>query len=380
MSFDSFDASQNRSATASETGHDTASANGSTNGLQDAWFSVLKPMLNPNEPASKPGSGTYERMNLTVDGQQREYEVYRSAHFDPSKAARVILGFHGSMFGKDGGSGSMARETGFDEAIDSRADAGNTLIVYPVANNRTASMITGQTWNYADHRNLFDTWKNYDDGKYLDTVLDQIKQHVKVQELDGVGFGDGGRFLKQYSDEHPGLFRKVVLDNATTLGDTPTNHVPGVKTDYLIMHAIRDPAKSSFLDRVLHPFTTNLMLPYQGGAGLMADLTPNLSGVSASRPYMLKVEAARQTGALSPTVIDTPRETDTIYESSGGGSVTERLEKGAQMAWNDTHYGDGGHGIFALTGARSDFDDSKDSLDFILDGKTNFTITDNNHK
>jgi pimeloyl-ACP methyl ester carboxylesterase len=381
MSFDSLDASHNRLLTSNDaTAADTAPANGSTNGLQEAWFKLLKPMLNPSEPAAKPGSGTYEKMNLTVDGQQREFEVYRSAHFDPTKPARVIVGLHGDIFGKDAASGLMAKETGFDQAIDSRADADNTLLVYPIANNRTASMISGQSWNYANHKNIFDTWTNYDDGKYMDQVLAQLKQHVKIKELDGVGFGDGGRFLKQYSDEHPGLFKKVVLDNATTLGDTPSNRVVGTNTDYLIMHAIRDPAKSSFIDRVLHPFTTNLMLPYDGGPGFLAKITPNASGLGASHPDMQKVEAARQTGALPPVVIDTPRETDTIYASSGGGSVTERLEKSAQMAWNDTHNGDGGHGIFALFGARSDFDDTKDTLDFIFDGKTKFVNNDNKGK
>jgi len=380
MSFDSFDASHNRLLTSGDAAAaDAGSVNGSTNGLQDAWFKLLKPMLNPSEPAPKPGSGAYEKVNLSVDGQQREYEVYRSPHFDPAKPARVILGFHGDIFGKDGASGLMAKETGFDQAIDKRADAGNTLILYPIANNRTANMITGQSWNYANHKNLFDTWTNYDDGRYMDQVLAQLKQHIKIKELDGVGFGDGGRFLKQYSDQHPGLFRKVVLDNATTLGGTPTNRVAGTNTDYLIMHAIRDPAKSSFLDRVLHPLATNLMLPYTGGPGVLADITPNASGLGDSHPNMLKVEAARQTGAGPAQVIDTPKEIDTYYANSGGGSVTERLEKGAQMAWNDVHNGDGGHGMFALFGARSDFDDTKDSLDFILDGKTKFAST-NGHR
>lgn len=345
---------------------------GAHNALQDAWFKILKPVLAPDQPAANAGSGTYQKVELDVDGQHREYEVYRSPHFDPTKQARVIMTLHGSAFGKDGASGLEARETGFDPAIDKRADAGNALVVYPIANNRTSTMLTGQTWNYANHRNIFDTWKNYDDGKYMDRVLADLKQHVKVGEVDGVGFGDGGRFLKQYSDEHPGLFSKIVLDNATTLGDTSTKPVPGVKTDYLIMEATRDPAKSSIWQRILHPFATNLMLPYSGGPGAMAEITPNLSGVDDSHPNMLKVEAASQTSCSNPKVFDTPKETDTVYQNCLGGSVTERLEKGAQFAWNDTQNGDGGHGIFWLVGARSNFGDTTAALDFILDGKLNF--------
>ncbi|MCA9805168.1 MAG: hypothetical protein KC777_24530 [Cyanobacteria bacterium HKST-UBA02] len=214
------------------------------------------------EPASGVVPGELSTVELTVDGQNRAYQVYVPEN--RTEPLSVVYVLHGVNNGD--AAGLMDRETEMSRYAEERGFA----VVYPLAEVGDDGLAS---WN-SPGAGLTPTDPTYDDVDYMKAVVDSVKNDlgISVDPNDQilVGFSEGGEFVHHLVGEMPGVFSDRAAVHGTLTGSEawPTDPMPVV-----LIHGGAD-----------H------MLPFEGGMGVMSwaaqQWTGALDKIRQSNPAM----------------------------------------------------------------------------------------------
>lgn len=161
--------------------------------------------------------------NFNVEGIKREVVVYRPAHLPAGQQTPVVFAFHGT-----GGTGeNFYEESGWKE----KADREGFMVVCPTALKYhifdETLVKNGQVlhdvhrfvtkWNYFNLYKLLDPaypdQQLYDDVKFVQTIVELLKQHYAVDETRFyvTGFSNGSQFAGRLAVQMSDVFAAFTL-------------------------------------------------------------------------------------------------------------------------------------------------------------------------
>lgn len=274
--------------------------------------------MQPNE------LGTTEHYCLTVDGIERQFDVYVPKGYDGKTPMPVVYLLAG-VTGEGDQPGFMPGDTGMNQ----KADEVGMIVVYPYAQSVAMPVVPlpprVDSWN-SPGAGLVQPRSEYDDVNYLSAVIAQVNGNYNIDKQAEfiAGFSEGGE-MAQHLQARLGTFEAVASVHGTLLG-----------TEAIL----EDDPDKAVAPALIILGDHDSSLPHQGGRGIM---TIHLPRVDQSKPMLqLPVWADANECSGEPNIVDTDDQTITEYtaEQCSGMQVVEILRKGGQHAW-DGPYGAG---------------------------------------
>lgn len=316
------------------------------------------------KPGSNLAAGETNRVTF-ADG--RKYDVYVPKN--AQQPMPVIMVMHGASSNQDPADVRfLEKESGMNQVAEQQGFA----VVYVQGEPRTRTAFNSGVWeNHPNswildgHKNLLAPDKQFDDAKYLDNVLADVKGRINVDEkrIGLTGMSDGGRAAEQYALDRPGTFSALGVMHGTW------------------MQGEKMPEKGSGMPIMIVHGTSDHMLPYdQGkltwgplsgvsveGPGFMAvGASPFIPGTADSRPWQqvpVFANANDCTGAPTVSKVDGTRITEYSANQCKAGEVKEYVIDGANHAWHD-YRNEGGWAVVGMPSRNTQF--SAEMARFIL--------------
>lgn len=319
-------------------------------------------------------------------GPDRSYDVYVPKNFNAKLPTKVILVAHGALPGNVDGAKIMQTETDFNNLAEGSDHPQCNVVIAYVRSKERQNVPVGlevgiasglgvripdisvpiADWN-GPGKNLMSTDKSYDDLKYVDSVIADVKQKLGNGNLtvEGFGFSDGGRLLNEYNYSRPGVLKAFVSDHGTSLGNE--NAAAGKGTRVMVIESGATQHHQFRLD------TGDRMLPPEGGEGDLGKKTGLGSlfpGAFDSQPMMQVREAVQADQCKAATTHQEGHNQITEYLDCATGQVVVVREykadgSPAEHAVNDTKIGQGG---MMIMGERSDNNAVGLSWEFLIAG------------
>lgn len=291
--------------------------------------------------------GVTDHYCITVDGKERQFDVYTPRGYDGSTPMPVMYVMAG-VTGEGDQPGFMPYDTGLNQI----ADQEGFIVVYVYADSVDMPVVPipprVDSWN-SPGVGLVAERPEYDDVNYVSAVIDKVNDNYNINEGAEfiVGFSEGGE-MAQHVAATLGTFEGVASVHGTLLGteaiveDDPNNPVAPI----LIITGGADN-----------------MLPYDGGQGIM---TVHLPRVADSQPAIQDdVWADANECEGPPTIVEDEDQVVTTYtkEQCGGNEVIEIYRKNGAHAWDGPY----GSGWPVISPKDRDFDTARVVVDFFLD-------------
>lgn len=185
--------------------------------------------------------------------EKREFDVFipKSAG---DRELPLMLVMHGVADGN--AAGIMENET----AMNRLAEEKQFAVAYPIAKSQPYMGNTIQDWN-SPGAGLTPPQAGYDDVDYIKALINKVGTMTNVDQsaLYATGFSSGGAFAQHLRGRMPGTFAGVASIHGTLLG-TEARPVAGDQTAFISVHSSSDQ-----------------MLPYGGGRGLMTVILPRVA-------------------------------------------------------------------------------------------------------
>lgn len=308
------------------------------------------------KPGSNLAAGETNRVTF-ADG--RKYDVYVPKN--AQQPMPVIMVMHGVSQNQDPANARfLEKESSMNQVAEQQGFA--VVYVHGEPRDRTAfeSGVIEQhpnSWILDGRKGLLAEDKKFDDAKYLDNVLADVKGRINVDEkrIGLTGMSDGGRAAEQYALDRPGTFSALGVMHGTW------------------MEGEKMPAKGSGLPIMIVHGTSDHMLPYdQGklrgdGRGFMAvGASPFVPGTVYSRPWQqvpVFANANDCTGAPKVTKTDDTKLTEFSAEQCKAGEIKEYVIDGGNHAWQDWR-NEGGWAVVGMPSRNTQF--SSEMARFIL--------------
>lgn len=241
---------------------------------------------------------------VTVDGQQRTYRVYRPSAVDPQKPAALVVILHGNSSTGD----DMANTTQFDMT----ADADSFIVAYPDGIEKS--------WN-GDFCCQPAPTLGVDDLAFLNALIPQLEHdyNIDTKRVFMTGFSSGAIMTYRYACQ----------------GAVPITAIAPVAGTMLLTEACNPKQPTSLL---AINGTSDGEVPYQGGhlipgASANDQIVPSAPSVAALWAQLNKCSGTALTGTTGPVTINQ------WTGCSGGVSVQLETLTGAGHTWYANGFG-----------------------------------------
>lgn len=164
--------------------------------------------------------------SANFDLGEREYRLAMPTQYNPNKAYKLLMAFHGS----GGSSSGMQGVTKFEQLTD------DYIVVYPQAD------FEGEEWNEGCGCNKPNRL-GIDDLGYVDEVIADIKLNYSIEDTEvyGVGFSQGGLFAQNLLCNRSQTFKAIASVGSPMSLQLSQACVIDKPTSYMMVHGKNDP-------------------------------------------------------------------------------------------------------------------------------------------
>lgn len=197
---------------------------------------------------SQPAFAQWQNKSFTHQGNNRQYRVYKSANYNPSEPASLVLTLHGL-------GDNMTNFSGI--GMDNVADTANIIVVVPQALN---DQFAGAAWNSGTGMMGYYPNSTINDVEFIDDLLDTIQANyvINPNRVYACGFSMGGFMTNRLAVELNHRFTAFATV-AGTFGDGLSSYDPNSSIRIAHFHGTADQS-----------------VPYTGNAsGISADSLVN---------------------------------------------------------------------------------------------------------